>query len=211
MANQICIICGHQREVPPSKQFRKYCSVACFSVAMKRYNVGGIARRGKGNWKNSKRERKVSGGYVFIYVPKYPKANPEGYYPEHRLIMERSIGRLLSNDEIVHHINQNRGDNRIENLELQTMSKHVSFHNNGIKNPNWKGGVTYHACQQCKKSYRGKSKGKFCSKKCCDESFKKDKIEKICLMCNSIFWVVPSQEKRRKFCSYKCAYGYRHI
>lgn len=38
--------------------------------------------------------------------------------PEHRVIMEASLGRELTEYETIHHINGVRNDNRIENLEL---------------------------------------------------------------------------------------------
>ncbi|MFA5381901.1 MAG: HNH endonuclease signature motif containing protein [Candidatus Micrarchaeia archaeon] len=50
---------------------------------------------------------------------------------EHQYIMEQHIGRPLKFDEIVHHINKNRLDNRIENLQLMTRSQHTTFHNTG--------------------------------------------------------------------------------
>jgi len=51
--------------------------------------------------------------------------------PEHKYIMEQHLGRSLKKNEIVHHKNKNRLDNRIKNLELMTYSQHTSFHNTG--------------------------------------------------------------------------------
>ncbi len=63
---------------------------------------------------------------------------PNGYYevtmgenkfrPLHVVIMEEHIGRRLRKDECVHHINQVRTDNRIENLQLMTRSEHSKLH-----------------------------------------------------------------------------------
>jgi hypothetical protein len=50
---------------------------------------------------------------------------------EHRLVMEKFLFRKLSRYEVVHHINEDRFDNRIENLEVMTLAEHTSLHNQG--------------------------------------------------------------------------------
>ena len=67
-------------------------------------------------------------GYVIVRCPSYPGAKPNGYVFEHRLVMARQIGRPLTVDEVVHHINGDRQDNRTENLRLTTNSEHASHH-----------------------------------------------------------------------------------
>jgi hypothetical protein len=47
---------------------------------------------------------------------------------EHRIIMEQHLGRKLCKDEVIHHINGNGKDNRIENLQLMTRSGHTKLH-----------------------------------------------------------------------------------
>lgn len=57
-------------------------------------------------------------GYILEKCPDHPFANRAGYVRQHRLVMERHIGRLLDRREVVHHRNDLKHDNRIENLEL---------------------------------------------------------------------------------------------
>lgn len=50
-------------------------------------------------------------------------AGPNGYVLEHRMVMSDLLGRPLARNENVHHINGNRADNRVENLELWISSQ----------------------------------------------------------------------------------------
>ena len=68
-------------------------------------------------------------GYIEIYAPTHPNSSKNGYVKEHRLVVEKNLGRLLSQGEIVHHINHIKNDNRIENLMVMDRDKHTVFHN----------------------------------------------------------------------------------
>lgn len=71
----------------------------------------------------------VHHGYIYILSKGHPFGDRDGYVLEHRLVMEKSLGRFLEPNEVVHHKNKERGDNRIENLEIHSsQSAHMSEH-----------------------------------------------------------------------------------
>ncbi len=72
-------------------------------------------------------------GYIYIYSPKHPYHNARNNVFEHRLVIEKHIGRYLLRHEVGHHINEIKDDNRPENLMAFTSNfSHMRFH----KNPN---------------------------------------------------------------------------
>lgn len=86
-------------------------------------------------WKGGRTTDKS--GYVLIRVVDHPDANSNGYVREHRLVMSRVLGRRLLPEEVVHHLNGIRGDNRPENLELfATNADHLRHELKG-RCPNW--------------------------------------------------------------------------
>lgn len=64
-----------------------------------------------------------------VKAPRHPRRNRTGMVPQHRLVMESVIGRVLDPLEVVHHINMIETDNRPENLHLfQKNQPHLAAH-----------------------------------------------------------------------------------
>ena len=135
-------------------QKRKFCSGKCYNLSKKgkrhfAWNKGKSYNAGKEHplWQGGRTKNKK--GYIRVRCEGHPNALFWGHYvQEHRLIMEKQIGRYLHTWEVVHHINKNPSDNRIENLMLlKNKSEHSKIHQ-----PKKCGLVSI--CSICKKSKR---------------------------------------------------------
>jgi len=89
-----------------------------------------MLRNSKGNY----------AGVRYIRAPRefLPMARKDGYVLEHRMQVAKAIGRMLTTTEVVHHINHNPLDNRLENLMLFACNAdHKMFEARGVPAPVW--------------------------------------------------------------------------
>ena len=91
---------------------------------------GVLLIRGKGNYMGAK--------YVRCPAEYRTMARPDGYIAEHRLVAAQAMGRILARSEVVHHVNHNSLDNRLENLMVfASNADHKRFEARGTPQPIW--------------------------------------------------------------------------
>jgi hypothetical protein len=109
-----CPVCGNLFQLRrDGRSLDQTCSKSC---NMTRQIERGLRIR--------KDRKKSSSGYILVRVPGLKNGAHDSFVQEHRLVMEKSLGRKLLPTESVHHKNGLRDDNRLENLELWILPQH---------------------------------------------------------------------------------------
>lgn len=113
-----CVTCGTELRLRPSESARQYCSKACEGQARTKWPIERMH--------NGRPARLNKAGYILLWEPDHPNRTFKGWQPEHRLVVEARIGRYLTSEEHVDHINRNKVDNRPENLQILTQVEHAA-------------------------------------------------------------------------------------
>ena len=146
-----CKVCNKKISATCAIYGKGFCR-SCWQLGEKNPMFGRVGARnpmfgvrGKDNPHYTNGRWKTKYGYIQIYALTHP-FNVSGYMLEHRLVMEKHLGRYLKPEEIVHHINGIKDDNRIENLMLfPTASAHHLFRHLG---------QTTFICKFCEKNQK---------------------------------------------------------
>jgi hypothetical protein len=114
-----------------SREIAELCGASKASVCRALRNAGVKMRELKGenhgSWKGGRTGK--GDGYIGIWKPYHERADNQGYVYEHTLVIEEVLGRLpIKGEEVVHHINLEKTDNRPENLYLCGYREHTKLH-----------------------------------------------------------------------------------
>lgn len=117
----------------------------------------------------------TSTGYVVVYCPDHPNAWSTGYVYKHRLLMELHLDRFLDpKTEHVHHKNEDRHDNALSNLVVESPVEHAREHGLRQGKP-----LTTLTCASCSTAFQWPTsqihkgyKRTFCSQPCYHDSLR---------------------------------------
>lgn len=128
-------------------------------------------------------------GYRLLYSPDHPSSMKnecwDGYVYEHIAVVEKYLGRGLTDDEVIHHLDENRSNNRIENLLVLERGQHWKLHRwleagalrlgscsgNGLNSGKAKP-IEPAYCQCCGITLQGQQE-LYCSHSCCSMGVRK--------------------------------------
>ena len=145
-----CVICGKEIYIRPNRlksiKHGVTCSIECGSKNRSKWFRGtenhqfGLKEELNPTFKSWK--HKNSNGYIDVHKKDHPFCNTDGFVKEHRLVVEENAdlfdskyfveieGKKYLKPEVeVHHKNEIKDDNRIENLLPLTKVEHISLHN----------------------------------------------------------------------------------
>jgi len=114
-----CATCSKEVQIPKwrlnrIKSGRVYCNTKCQHKGLSLFN----------SMENNSR-------YVGVYISegyKMIKIAPGKFRAEHVLVMEKHLGRKLKSNEVVHHKDEDRLNNSIDNLQVMTRAEHARHH-----------------------------------------------------------------------------------
>lgn len=75
-------------------------------------------------------------GYVMVRVEQHPLFPGKRWVARHRLRMAEHLGRKLRSNELVHHRNERKGEDRLRNLQIETRAQHAVTHHKGKRRSN---------------------------------------------------------------------------
>lgn len=131
----------------------------------------------------------------FVY-----RAEPKGHFVRsqfiHRDVWQYCNGEIPNGDYEIHHVDGNKANNDISNLQLLTRVEHGKLHTQHLRNPDKK-------CPTCGKTFHPRSsKQKYCSISCCKGYRTKQNYDRICPCCGKAF---KARHKYNVYCSVSCA------
>jgi hypothetical protein len=117
--------CNHCATIfKPKRKEQVYCSKSCASVKK------GLMRSGQktGLQDQDYKTRTTKDGHLRMYAAKHPFAEGRKEMHIHDMVMELHLGRRLALGEVVHHRDEVKTNNALDNLELKSHSLHSSEH-----------------------------------------------------------------------------------